>query len=136
MIRALPLRTPPDRFRRCRPGIIVLIVLPKSILVVDDDIPTGALLQALFVHSGYRCDTLRCPVEAGARLHEIDYDAVVIDHRLFAGLNGVRGRIAACTIVLTAAPRAFCGPGVYAILPKPADLQALLAHVQACTSMQ
>jgi DNA-binding response OmpR family regulator len=119
----------------------------KRVLVVEDDAAIRTFLATLLSHSGYACDFSPDGNDAVDRLRNAEYDAILLDLMLpgqfgfdiIRFLNAERPAMSPRVIVLTAASQAtlrdFDETQVHTVMRKPFDIDQLLTHVRACTSM-
>lgn len=59
----------------------------KNLLIVDDDVSIGEMLQTLLEFSGYDVSVINNPHKVEEKIEESDYDLVLLDMRL-SGVNG------------------------------------------------
>lgn len=117
-----------------------------TILLVEDDEPTRALITALCSHIGIEIDIASNGAHALDRIRRRPYSALLLDLML-PGMNGFEllREVRACapallprTIIITAASevtlRDFDGGGALALLRKPFDIGDLVDALRACCS--
>jgi DNA-binding response OmpR family regulator len=118
------------------------------VLVVEDDPAIRRLVKMVLTRHGYRVDEAVDGLEAVLKLGLNEYDVIILDLMLphldgFTFLNTFaenQPEMLSKVIVTSAA-----SPNVmrdrltgtpFAVLPKPFDIAALIAHVKACVDAQ
>lgn len=115
---------------------------PMQILLVEDDLPLGAALQASLARAGYGCTWVRRLAEARAHVHDGGFDALLLDINLpdgegFELLQALRNQGLALPVLLLTARdalgdrlRGFEG-GADDYLVKPFAVDEMLARLGA-----
>ena len=114
----------------------------KRILVVDDDEAIRHLVEAVLKRENYDVDTADGGSDAISKIELTQYDVVVLD-LMMPGVSGldvlkrlpIRDPLIKCVVIMSAASTSIAEsttPNVFAILPKPFDIQALVKVVRAC----
>jgi DNA-binding NtrC family response regulator len=118
-------------------------MLPKRVLVVDDDAAIRRLVATVLSREDYDVDTAHGGRDALSKIELIQYDVVVLD-LMMPDVNGldvlkrlaVRDPQIKCVVIMSAASRFEVAnsitPNVYASLPKPFDIAQLIAAVAGC----
>jgi DNA-binding NtrC family response regulator len=116
---------------------------PKRILVVDDDASINRLVTTVLRREHYQVDTASGGLEAIAKIELTQYDVVVLD-LMMPDVNGtdvlkrlaVRAPQIKCVVIMSAASRfdiaSSMNSNVFAALPKPFDIEALITAVAGC----
>ena len=123
---------------------MVTTVMPsKRILVVDDDKAIRQLVAAVLKRERYDVDTADGGWDALSKIELTQYDVVVLD-LMMPGVSGldvlkrlpVRDPQIKCVVIMSAASPLEIAksniPNVFATLPKPFDIKALIKVVRAC----
>ena len=117
----------------------------NTILIAEDDLNVRTLLSRILRRSGYTVDLAEDGVEAIARLQDKQYDALVLD-LMMPRVNGVevinymieaKPLMVQKTVVVTAFPGTASRTELDAVchvVPKPFDLQVLLAAIEECVA--
>ena len=115
---------------------------PRLVLLVDDDEDARFVLKELLEHEGYAVEGVSGAEAALTRLALAPRPALIILDLLMPGVGGVRfleirsadRALASIPVVVVTASGLSClGQNVFAVLPKPLDVAALLASVdQIC----
>jgi DNA-binding response OmpR family regulator len=109
----------------------------RRLLLVDDDALLAALLHELLSAESWDVTIARSLAQARSRLAESAYDVLVLDNQLPDGsgeqLAGeLHGRLPGVHVVLhSGSEPGAVPPGVSAVVPKRAGVDALLDHVAA-----
>jgi len=122
----------------------VMTVMPsKRILVVDDDEAIRHLVEAVLKREHYDVDTADGGSDAISKMELTQYDVVVLD-LMMPGVSGlevlkrlpIRDPQIKCVVIMSAASTLSIAESttanVFAILPKPFDIKALVKVVRAC----
>ena len=116
--------------------------MPKTILVIEDDVAIRAMIHSVLVREGFEVDLVDSGAEALSRLASTHYDAVVLD--VSSGNGGIGYDVLAklaserpdvkCVVVMSASSNAtiedIAPANVQAKLQKPFDIQQLIAAVR------
>jgi len=119
-----------------------LEVLPKKVLVVENDEVIVVLISHILTRQSYVVHTTFDALEAEEMLDRDDYDAILLDLKMPHGgvelINKIAQRnpsLLRKVIVVTAAMREaqkLAGLPLHAIVKKPFEIDALLETVRAC----
>ena len=108
-----------------------------AILIVDDDAHVRNLISAAVAQEGFSVGTARNGREALAMLlRKGGWDAVITDLRM-PGMDGldlareIAARDATLPVIMVSGDPEACKAPVFAPLPKPVDLDALLTTLDA-----
>jgi DNA-binding response OmpR family regulator len=115
----------------------------REILVVEDDVAIRRLVKKVLLRSGYRVEEAADGTEAVLKLGVRDYHVIILDLMMpnldgFAFMNTLSGLK---NVIVTSA----ASPHVikdrirgtpFDLLPKPFDINDLVARVRACISAQ
>ena len=124
-------------------GRILLKVVPKSVLVVDDDAAIRGMVRSVLLRHGYVVDEAVGGQDAIARIERQQYDVLLLDLMMSDG-NGedvldalrVLHPDRKCVVIISAAAPAKLNvvdtPNIAAKLRKPFDIDVLLAAVRDC----
>ena len=116
---------------------------PKRILVVDDDAAIRHLVASVLKREHYDVDTADGGSDAISKIELTQYDVVVLD-LMMPGVSGldvlkrlpIRDPLIKCVVIMSAASTLSIAesttPNVFAVLPKPFDIMALVKVVKAC----
>lgn len=117
-------------------------VLPKKVLVVENDEVIVVLISHILARQSYVVHTTLDALEAEEMLERDDYDAILLDLKMPHGgvdlINKIADRNPALlrkVIVVTAAikeAQKLTGLPLCAIVKKPFEIDALLETVRAC----
>lgn len=99
----------------------------RKVLVAESDEIVLALISHILHRQGYLVDVALTADDAMQCLRLKQYNAVVVDSKLFAVMEHFPQSLAQ-TIVLGSFER----PGVHAVLPKPVEFGALVDAVADC----
>jgi CheY-like chemotaxis protein len=116
---------------------------PKKILVVDDDDAIRRMVERVLRREHYEVESARDGFEAIEKLAGNDYGTVLLDLMMprVDGLGVLRfletehqapPRVIVMTANLQGASATAEAKPVFRILPKPFDIQQLVAHVRDC----
>ncbi len=120
------------------------ISAPLSALIVDDDLPLQQMVGVLLHHHGFEVDLVDDGENALKRIHDRDYDVILLDLMLprMNGFEVVRHLKAAApdvlarVIVVTAASErtleSFQQDQVRKLMRKPFDIHELVGEALAC----
>lgn len=109
------------------------------VLVLDDDADLRETVSAMLAEDGYRVCTANDPVSALAQLGSQPVGIVVMDYAIpnpaegeaFLRAKAADPRIAKVPVILMSGYEVNKGmPGIAAVLPKPFDVETLLATVR------
>jgi len=115
----------------------------KRILVVDDDEAIRHLVEAVLKREHYDVDTAEGGRDAISKIELTQYDVIVLD-LMMPGVSGldvlkrlpIRDPQIKWVVIMSAASTLSIAesttPNVFAILPKPFDIRALIRVVRAC----
>jgi DNA-binding response OmpR family regulator len=119
-----------------------------DVLVVEDDPAIRRLVTMVLQRHGYRIDTAADGLEAVIKLGVSEYDAIVLDLMMpnldgFTFLNTLAENQPErlCKVIVTSAAspaviRERMKGGPFRLLPKPFDINELVAAVHACVAGQ
>lgn len=119
----------------------------KHVLIVDDERAICVMLEAMMRRRGYDCTVVHDGNDAIKMLRRNPYSVVLLDLMLpgtfgfdvIRFLNAEQRHMASRVIVMTAADantlRHFDASTIGALLHKPLDLRALVAHVDTISSL-
>ncbi|MFZ2493040.1 MAG: response regulator [Thermoanaerobaculia bacterium] len=118
------------------------------VLIVEDDVPIRRLVRMVLDRAGFTTDTAADGVEAVLKLGIAEYDAIVLD-LMMPNLDGFTvlqtlsendAPILRKIIVASAASPAVIRERLkhipFALVPKPFDLDELVARVRECVEAQ
>lgn len=117
---------------------------PKKILIVDDDDAIRTMVERVLKRERYEVESARDGFEAIEKLSQNDYATVLLDlmmprvdgHGVLHYLESERGATKPHVIVMSAnlhgASETVTRKPVFRILPKPFDIQRLVADVRDC----
>jgi CheY-like chemotaxis protein len=116
---------------------------PKKILVVDDDDAIRRMVERVLRREQYEVESARDGFEAIEKLAGNDYGTVLLDLMMprVDGLGVLRfletnhqapPRVIVMTANLQGASATAEAKPVFRVLPKPFDIQQLVAHVRDC----
>lgn len=115
-------------------------VLPRPVLIVDDDPPTQKLLLALLQRYGFKGEVASNGAEAIDAIRSRDYSAVVLDVMMpavgghavveFLAASGSSLPVVICSAAGPAALGNFDSTVVKAIVRKPFDVDELMSIVR------
>jgi DNA-binding response OmpR family regulator len=124
--------------------------LPKDccVLIVEDDPAIRRLVKLVLQREGFQVEVANDGIEAVLKMGLVDYDVIILDLMMpnldgFSFMNTMaehNPELLRCVIVTSAA-----SPGVinermkgtpFLMMPKPFDIQELVAHVRACVAAQ
>lgn len=116
---------------------------PKKILVVDDDDSIRKMVERVLRREQYEVESARDGFEAIEKLARNDYGTVLLDLMMprVDGLGVLRfletehqapPRVIVMTANLAGASETVDAKPVFRVLPKPFDIQELVAHVRDC----
>lgn len=118
------------------------------VLIVEDDEPIRRLVRMVLVRAGFTTDTAADGVEAVLKLGLVEYDAIVLD-LMMPNLDGFTvlqtlsdndAPVLRKIIVASAASPAVIRDRLrhipFAFVPKPFDLNELVARVRECVEAQ
>ncbi len=119
-----------------------------SVLVVEDDPAIQRLVKKVLGRVGYQVETACDGIEAVLKLGVVDYDVIILDLMMpnldgfsFVSTMAEHDPERLKRVIVTSA----ASPGVikermkgtpFLVLPKPFDIQELIAHVRACVKAQ
>jgi DNA-binding response OmpR family regulator len=115
-----------------------------GILVVEDDLSIRRLLQTVLQREGFRIETASDGIEAVLKLGLCDYDVIVLDLMMpnldgFAFIDSLREhdpeRLERIIVMSAASPaiiRERLHGKPFAVVPKPFDLDELVAKIRDC----
>ncbi len=119
-----------------------------GILVVEDDLAIRRLLQMVLKREGYRVEVASDGLEAGLKLGLAEYDVIVLDLMMpnldgFAFMNTLAnhdpGGLQKIIITSAASPAVIehrLQGSPFDLLPKPFDINDLVARVRSCIVAQ
>ena len=119
-----------------------------GVLVVEDDPAIRRLVSMVLARQGYRVDTAADGLEAVLKLGVSEYDVIVLDLMMpnldgFTFLNTFAEnqpeRLRKVIVTSAASPaiiRERMKDGAFLLLPKPFDINDLVAAVHACIAAQ
>ena len=117
-----------------------------GILVVEDDLSIRRLLLTVLQREGFRVETASDGIEAVLKLGLCDYDVIVLDLMMpnldgFAFIDSMRehdpGRLDRIIVTSAASPaiiRERLHGKPFAVVPKPFDLEELVARIRECVT--
>jgi len=119
-----------------------------AVLVVEDDPAIQRLVRKVLGREGYQVETACDGIEAVLKLGVLDYDVIILDLMMpnldgfaFVSTMAEHDPERLKRVIVTSA----ASPGVikermkgepFLVLPKPFDIQELIAHVRACVKAQ
>jgi DNA-binding response OmpR family regulator len=119
-----------------------------AVLVVEDDPAIQRLVRKVLSREGYQVETACDGIEAVLKLGVLDYDVIILDLMMpnldgfsFVSMMAEHDPERLKRVIVTSA----ASPGVikermkgtpFLVLPKPFDIQELIAHVRACVKAQ
>jgi DNA-binding response OmpR family regulator len=119
-----------------------------AILIVEDDLAIQRLVKMVLVREGYQVDTAGDGIEAVLKLGVVDYDVIILD-LMMPNLDGFAfvttmaehdpERLRRVIVTSAASPAVIkerMKGKPFLLLPKPFDIQELIAHVRACVKAQ
>ena len=124
--------------------------MPKdsAVLIVEDDNAIQRLVKMVLKREGYQVEVANDGIEAVLKLGVVDYDVIVLDLMMpnldgfaFVSTMSEHDPERLKRVIITSA----ASPGVIAermkgipfvVVPKPFDIQELIAHVRACIAAQ
>ena len=122
---------------------VTTVIPSKRILVVDDDEAIRHLVEAVLKRENYDVDTADGGSDAISKIESSQYDVVVLDLMMpeVSGIDvlkrlPIRDPLIKCVVIMSAASTLSIAESttsnVFAILPKPFDIKALVKVVRAC----
>jgi CheY-like chemotaxis protein len=120
---------------------------PKKVLVVDDDDAIRRMVERVLRREQYEVESARDGFEAIEKLARNDYGTVLLDLMMprVDGLGVLRfletehqapPRVIVMTANLQGASATAEAKPVFRVLPKPFDIQELVAHVRDCHGLE
>jgi CheY-like chemotaxis protein len=119
-----------------------------SVLIVEDDPAIRRLVTMVLQRHGYRTETAADGLEAVLKLGVCEYDVIVLDLMMpnldgFTFINTIAEsqpeRLRRIIVTSAASPaviRERMTSGAFRVLPKPFDINDLVAAVRACIAAQ
>ena len=124
------------------------MVEDQEILVVEDDVAIRRLVKKVLLRSGYRVEEAADGTEAVLKLSVRDYNVIILDLMMpnldgFAFMNTISenqpSRLKNVIVTSAASPHVIrdrIRGTPFDLLPKPFDINDLIARVRACISAQ
>ena len=124
--------------------------LPKdcAVLIVEDDLAIRRLVRMVLKREGYQVELASDGIEAVLKLGVLDYDVIILD-LMMPHLDGFSfmstmaehdpGRLKHIIVTSAASPGVIKArmKGVpFMVMPKPFDIQELIANVRSCIDAQ
>ncbi len=119
-----------------------------AVLIVEDDLAIQRLVKMVLRREGYQVETASDGIEAVLKLGVVDYDVIILD-LMMPNLDGFvfvstmaehdPERLKRVIVTSAATPAVIkerMKGKPFVVLPKPFDIQELIAHVRACVKAE